>query len=117
MLTKYSTENNHLVFFNKMYQKLQLDKKDVIAFFCKITDNESLDNEFMTQLEDIYDISKLEVERMIRYIDTIYIPVIDNKDTNIDAKIDTNIDTNIDAKIDTNIDANNYKRLSSSSIE
>jgi predicted ATPase len=97
VLTKYSTEYNNLVFFNKLCQKLQLDKKDVIAFFCKIKDNEILNNEFITQLEDIYDVSKLEVERMIRYIDTLYIPTNDNKDANIDA--------------------NNYKRLSSSSIE
>ena len=73
VLTKYSTEYNNSVFLNKLCQKLQMDKKDMMTFFYRLKSNNLLDSEYINQLEDIYDITKLEIDRVIRYIDTLYI--------------------------------------------
>lgn len=85
VLTKYSTEYNNSIFLNKMCQKLQMDKKDMMAFFGKLKnnellDNELLDNEYYNKLEDIYDINKLEIDRIYRYIDTLY---VENQDDSV----------------------------------
>ena len=73
VLTKYSTEYNNSVFLNKLCQKLQMDKKDMMTFFYRLKSNNLLDSEYINQLEDIYNITKLEIDRVIRYIDTLYI--------------------------------------------
>lgn len=74
VLTKYSTEYNNSMFINKMCQKLQMDKKDLIAYFYQLknTIHEDLNHEDLNNLNYIYDINKLEVERIIRYIDTLF---------------------------------------------
>lgn len=73
VLTKYSTEYNNSVFLNKMCQKLQMDKKDMMAFFYKLKNKELFDDDYYNKLEDICDINKLEIDRIFRYIDTLYI--------------------------------------------
>ena len=81
VLTKYSTEYNNLIFLNKLCQKLQMDKKDVIAFFYKLKINDSdINTNCYNELEDIYDINKLEIERIFRYIDILYVK--NNNDIN-----------------------------------
>ena len=72
VLTKYSTEYNNSVFLNKMCQKLQMDKKDMMAFFYKLKNKELFDDDYYNKLEDICDINKLEIDRIFRYIDTLY---------------------------------------------
>ena len=116
VLTKYSTEYNNLIFLNKMCQKLQMDKKDMIAFFHKIKNSELITNDFMIQLEDVYDINKLEVERIIRYIDTLYTDTESDvsPEINIITLKNNNIDTDKLHNRETKID---YRILSSSSIE
>ena len=77
VLTKYSTEYNNSVFLMKMCQKLQMDKKDMMAFFYRLKNKEIFDDDddddYYNKLKDICDIKKLEIDRIFRYIDTLFI--------------------------------------------
>ena len=72
ILTKYSTEYNNSVFFIKMCQKMQMDKKDMMAFFLNLKNKGLYNNDYYNKLEDICDINKLEIERIFRYIDILF---------------------------------------------
>jgi DNA polymerase III delta prime subunit len=67
VLTKYSTEYNNSLFIQKLCQKLGMDKKDLFGFFIELKSNHD-DNEIITLL-DSYDISKLDINRIYRYIE------------------------------------------------
>lgn len=67
VLTKYSTEYNNSLFIQKLCQKLGMDKKDLFGFFIELK-NINDDNEIITLL-DSYDISKLDINRIYRYIE------------------------------------------------
>jgi len=67
VLTKYSTEFNNFVFLQSLCQKLGMDKKDLFAYFSLLRRTENLDT-IIDKLE-IYDVSKLEIERMFRFIE------------------------------------------------
>ena len=95
VLTKYSTEYNNLLFIYNMCQSLDMDKKDVLAFFqelrlffknkegvkeiksiitskSKTNDDFMQDPEILASVEQIfedYDITKLDIRRMYRYLD------------------------------------------------
>jgi hypothetical protein len=96
VLTKYSTEYNNQLFIFNMSQELDMDKKDLIAFFqetrlyygknfynqleqldkLKNSDNNdnsgkfsNLNMEIIIQLFENYNISKLDIKRMYRYLD------------------------------------------------
>jgi hypothetical protein len=75
VLTKYSTEYNNMLFIYNLSQQLDLDKKDLIIMFqelrlykgdfCNKTDQL---NE-IEKLFEHYDITKLDIKRMYRYLD------------------------------------------------
>jgi len=67
VLTKYSTEFNNFVFLQSLCQKLGMDKKDLFTYFSLLRRTENLDT-IIDKLE-IYDVSKLEIERMFRFIE------------------------------------------------
>jgi DNA polymerase III delta prime subunit len=67
VLTKYSTEYNNSLFIQKLCQKLGMDKKDLFGFFIHIKNNND-DNEIVNLLEN-YEISKLDINRIYRYIE------------------------------------------------
>jgi DNA polymerase III delta prime subunit len=67
VLTKYSTEYNNSLFIQNLTQQLGMDKKDLYAFFLYIK-NKYDDNEALLLFEN-YDINKLEINRIYRYID------------------------------------------------
>ena len=73
VLTKYSTEYNNQVFMNNMCLELNMDKKDVVAFFHELQmKNTMAAPENVVDLDDIfegYDISKLDVKRMYRFLE------------------------------------------------
>jgi len=111
VLTKYSTEYNNQLFIFNMSQELDMDKKDLIAFFqeirlyygknfynqldqldklknsnnieqgashlepagrvpsCYANPTTNLNMEIINQLFENYDISKLDIKRMYRYLD------------------------------------------------
>ena len=67
VLTKYSTEYNNSLFIQELCQKLSLDKKDMFSFFLDLR-LKYPDEEIYTMFE-FYDITKLDINRIYRYID------------------------------------------------
>jgi hypothetical protein len=70
VLTKYSTEYNNILFVHNLCQELDLDKKDLIVFFqgLRIFDNQEINNNHDKLFEN-YNISKLDIKRIYRYLD------------------------------------------------
>jgi len=67
VLTKYSTEFNNSVFVQNLCQELGMDKKDIYALFLDLKSKYD-DNQIINLFEN-YEISKLDVNRIYRYID------------------------------------------------
>jgi hypothetical protein len=67
ILTKYSTEYNNQLFIQTLCQELNLDIKDMFAFFIELKKNNS--EEECYNLLQTYDITKLDINRIIRYIE------------------------------------------------
>lgn len=67
VLTKYSTEYNNSLFIQNLCQQLGLDKKDTFSFFLELRNNYS--DEDIYGMFDSYDIGKLDINRMYRYLD------------------------------------------------
>lgn len=88
VLTKYSTEFNNTTFIQNLCQQLGMDKKDMLSFFLH-SKNIFSDNEFISSFEN-YEISKLDVNRIYRYINKY---TSENIDTNED---DDDIDEDIE---------------------
>jgi len=84
VLTKYSTEYNNTLFIQNLCQQLSMDKKDIFSFFLNMK-NKYNDNEIMELFGDNYDISKLDVHRIYRYLD---------KYTKINLDVDDECDDN-----------------------
>jgi DNA polymerase III delta prime subunit len=83
VLTKYSTEYNNSLFIQKLCQKLGMDKKDLFGFFIELKNNHE-DNEIISLL-DSYDISKLDINRIYRYIEKY---IKENAAGTVDKEID-----------------------------
>ena len=79
VLTKYSTEYNNIEFIYDLCQKMDMDKKDIISFFHElrifyadkkqdvVNDTNVLNN--LEKMFETYDINKLDIKRMYRYLD------------------------------------------------
>jgi len=67
VLTKYSTEYNNSIFIQKLCQKLGMDKKDMFGFFNELSNNYG--NSEIINILETYDISKLDINRIYRYIE------------------------------------------------
>jgi DNA polymerase III delta prime subunit len=67
VLTKYSTEYNNYIFIQNLCQQLSMDKKDLFAFFLNLKNNHS-DNYIISLFEN-YEITKLDICRIYRYLD------------------------------------------------
>ena len=67
VLTKYSTEYNNCIFIQNLCQNLNMDKKDVFSYFLHLR-NKYDDEEVYNLLSD-YEINKLDVNRIYRYLD------------------------------------------------
>ncbi len=79
VLTKYSTEYNNTEFIYDMSQKLDMDKKDVFAYFQELrlyyktkdidiaNDTNALNG--LDTYFDNYDITKLDIKRIYRFLD------------------------------------------------
>lgn len=68
ILTKYSTEYNNQQFFSNMCSELDMDKKDLISFFneIKIKCPDDYEN---TNIFDDYNIGKLDIKRMYKFLE------------------------------------------------
>jgi len=76
VLTKYSTEYNNQQFIYGICQDLDMDRKDVIAFFQELRTfygtNFQSQIDVLNKVEQLFenhDISKLDIKRMYRYLD------------------------------------------------
>jgi DNA polymerase III delta prime subunit len=79
VLTKYSTEYNNIEFIYELCQKLDMDKKDLISFFHEmrifyadknldiINDANAINA--LEKMFETYEINKLDIKRMYRYLD------------------------------------------------
>jgi len=91
VLTKYSTEYNNSLFIQELCQKLSLDKKDMFSFFIKLKSLYS-EEELCNRIET-YEITKLDISRIYRYIDKYTNDVCDNVCKN---KVNKNKNTDIE---------------------
>ena len=72
VLTKYSTEYNNLLFIYHLCQQLDMDKKDLVAFFQELRLFYGDFHENMPEMEKIFEntsIDKLDIKRIYRYLD------------------------------------------------
>ena len=67
VLTKYSTEYNNSTFIQNLCQELSMDKKDMLSFF--LTLRKKYTEEELCDLLEQYEIGKLDIARIYRYID------------------------------------------------
>ena len=68
VLTKYSTEFNNYTFIQNICQQLLIDKKDLLSFFNYLKMNYDNEDEIVNIFVN-YDISKLDINRIYRFID------------------------------------------------
>ena len=71
VLTKYSTEYNNQLFLQNLCQILSLDKKDLFNYFINLKNNNDIEKIY--EILELYEITKLDINRIYRYIDKFYI--------------------------------------------
>jgi hypothetical protein len=67
VLTKYSTEYNNYLFIQNLCFILGMDQKDLFAFFLNLRDEKT--EEEIYELFENYEVNKLDIHRMYRYLD------------------------------------------------
>jgi SpoVK/Ycf46/Vps4 family AAA+-type ATPase len=73
VLTKYSTEYNNITFIQVLCNKLSMDKKDLFSYFLYLRNEyTSSENIYEILLNNNYDITKLEIARLYRFLDKFY---------------------------------------------
>jgi SpoVK/Ycf46/Vps4 family AAA+-type ATPase len=92
VLTKYSTEYNNSIFIQNLCQQLCMDKKDLFTFFLSI---KNLNDVEMAMLFENYEISKLDINRIYRYLDK-YIKETDDDIPDDSANADSLSDCEVD---------------------
>ena len=68
VLTKYSTEYNNMLFIQNLCKQLNMDKNDMFSFFLNLRNTKEYD-EIIEMFNDNYEISKLDINRIYRYLD------------------------------------------------
>jgi len=81
VLTKYSTEYNNSLFIQNLCQQMGMDKKDTFSFFWILKSKYSESE--MTALLENYEITKLDVSRIYRYLEK-YTKDTEEKDSDSD---------------------------------
>jgi len=75
VLTKYSTEYNNALFIQMMCQKFGMDKKDLFAFFLNVFSvNDAGNHVCIDTIIEEFEITKLDIQRMQRYLDKCTYP-------------------------------------------
>lgn len=80
VLTKYSTEYNNYLFIQNLCFILSMDQKDLFSLFHSLREEKTEDEIY--EIFENYDISKLDIKRMYRYLDKHCLP--DNIDEDED---------------------------------
>jgi len=69
VLTKYSTEYNNSLFIQNLCQQLAMDQKDMFSYFLSLRDKYKYTEDEIHEMLDNYDIGKLDISRIFRYLD------------------------------------------------
>ena len=69
ILTKYSTEYNNMLFIHNLCIQLSMDRKDLYSFFLNLRKTHGVEEIYELFNDDNYDINKLDINRLFRYID------------------------------------------------
>jgi ATPase family associated with various cellular activities (AAA) len=85
VLTKYSTEYNNSLFIQHFCQQLGMDKKDLFSFFLDLR-NKHDDNEILLLFEN-YEITKLDINRIYRYIEKYTKDIEIEEDTDVEVEL------------------------------
>ena len=93
VLTKYSTEYNNYLFIQNLCFTLGMDQKDLFAFFNDLR-NEKSEDEIYILLEN-YEISKLDISRMFRYLDKYSCIVSNDSNDANDVNDDDSVNNNV----------------------
>jgi hypothetical protein len=70
VLTKYSTEYNNMLFTQNLCDELNMDKKDMFSYFLNLRKNNTIDEIYELFNNDNFNINKLDINRIYRYLDT-----------------------------------------------
>lgn len=70
VLTKYSTEYNNNTFVQTLCMKLNMDKSDLMSFFIELS--QTYETKQIIELLEHLEISRLDVNRIYKYIDSVY---------------------------------------------
>ena len=72
VLTKYSTEYNNSLFISNLCSQLSMDVKDMFSFFINLRKNHNF--EYIVELfnNENYEINKLDLNRIYKFIDCIW---------------------------------------------
>lgn len=111
VLTKYSTEYNNQLFMYNFCQELNMDRKDVIAFFQELRlfygknfyNQTDVLNRIMNDLFQSLKISKLDIKRIYRYLDKNVKTMLASHlitDTEVDVDVDDMDDSCDDDEIE-----------------
>jgi DNA polymerase III delta prime subunit len=84
VLTKYSTEYNNSLFIQNLCQQLGMDQKDLFSFFLDLK-NKYDDNQMLSLFEN-YEITKLDINRIYRYLEK-YTKEDAGEDQDVDDKV------------------------------
>ena len=68
VLTKYSTEYNNSLFIQNLCQQLGMDQKDMFTFFFNLKNKYKYNEEKIFEILHTYDIGKLDISRIYRYL-------------------------------------------------
>ena len=79
VLTKYSTEYNNYLFIQNLCFTLSMDQKDLFAFFLNLREKKTEDEIY--EIFENYDINKLDINRMYRYLDKNYLITTEEDDS------------------------------------
>jgi len=79
VLTKYSTEYNNYLFIQNLCFTLSMDQKDLFAFFLNLREKKTEDEIY--EIFENYDINKLDINRMYRYLDKNYLTPTEEDDS------------------------------------
>jgi hypothetical protein len=69
VLTKYSTEYNNMIFIQNLCNQLNMDKKDMFSFFINLRNTKTIEQIYDLFNNDNYDVNKLDINRIYRYLD------------------------------------------------
>ena len=83
VLTKYSTEYNNATFIQFLCHQLGMDRKDVQSFFIDMKNTTDIIDEKTMEIFENSEISKLDINRMYRYLDKC----IQTSNTSLDENI------------------------------